>query len=442
MDQQNQNNTPDGSGDVPMKRKRGRPRKYPRPDSEESSYMLLNQSRKQTPVRVEQAPVAPGFQAVNGNQHLQSSQESESNSNNAMVGQIVTGVIEAAFDAGFLLSVRVGNSDTILKGLVFKSGHFVPVSPENDVAPGVPMIQRNEVPFPSRPTQFQTPLPKEKNGQPASVSRIETLPMNGSQSAPQVPRGAVTSSNMAVASGNVPSVTSQTPDQLTRGNTVPVLFQPNFSNGMPVSTPPSQLTPVSLVSGVNIVGKEIPVGGNQVLPSPAQTISQNSFQSRMQSEGFPTNYQSSSDALNKTEDKSLPVASVPFEKQVTQDVKRIETPAGVMDTKTEISMAGDNIVANDTITMQEEKVNDLGQPVLSQSLHAVQSHVEGNSASAPTASNCTETGQMTELLQNNKTENQETKAAETGSSEDKLNDLGSFGTGLQHDGNVHSTNPF
>ncbi|MCI09815.1 AT hook motif-containing protein, partial [Trifolium medium] len=262
MDQQNQNNTPDGSGDVPMKRKRGRPRKYPRPDSEESSYMLLNQSRKQTPVRVEQAPIPSGFQAVNGNQHLQSSQESESNSNNAMVGQVVTGVIEAVFDAGFLLSVRVGNSDTILKGLVFKSGHFVPVCPENDVAPGVPMIQRNEVPFPSRPTQFQTPLPKEKNGQPASVSRVETLPMNGSQSAPQVPRGAVSSSNLAVTSRNVPMVTSQTTDQLARGNAMPVLFQPNFSNGMPVSTPPSQLTPVSLVSGVNIVGKEIPVGGN------------------------------------------------------------------------------------------------------------------------------------------------------------------------------------
>ncbi|WJX31746.1 hypothetical protein P8452_20144 [Trifolium repens] len=424
-----------------MKRKRGRPRKYPRPDAEESSYMLLNQSRKQTPVRAEQAPVPPGFQAVNGNQHVQSGQESESNPNNSMVGQVVTGVIEAVFDAGFLLSVRVGNSDTTLRGLVFKSGHFVPVCPENDVAPGVPMIHRNEVPFPSRPTQFQTPLPKEKNGQPASVSRIETLPMNGSQSAPQVPRGVVSSSNLAVASRNVPSVTSQTTDQLARGNPVPVLFQPSFSNGMPVSTPPSQLTPVSLVSGVNIVGKETPVGGNQVLPSPVQTISQTSFPSRMQSEGFPTNYQSSSDALNKIEDKSLPVASAPIEKLVTEDVKKIETPPVVMDTKTVISMPGDNIVAKDTITMEEDKVNDVGQPVLIQPLHAAQSHVEGNSASAPIASNCTETGQMTELLQNNKTENQETKAAETGS-EDKLNDIASFGTGLQHDGTVHSTNPF
>jgi hypothetical protein len=150
---------------------------------------------------------------------------------------------------------------------------------------------------------------------------------------------------------------------------------------------------------VNIVGKEIPVSGNQVLSSPAQTISQNSFSSRMQTEGFPTNYQSSSDALNKIEDKSLPVASAPIEKLVTEDVKRIETPPVVMDTNTGISMPGDNIVAKDTITMEEDKVNDVDQPGLIQPLHAAQSHVEGNSASAPIASNCTETGQMTELLQ-------------------------------------------
>lgn len=384
MEQQNQNNTPDGSGDVPLKRKRGRPRKYPRPDSVESPYMPTP-SKKQTPVRVEPAP-PPGLQTVNGNQHLQRVQVRESN--DVMVGQAVSGVIEAVFDAGYLLSVRVGNSDTTLKGLVFKSGHFVPVCPENDVAPGIPMIQRTEVPFPSRPNQFQTPLPKEKNGQPVSASRIETLPVNGSQSAPLVPRGAVSSSNLAAAPRmSVPSVTGQITDQLARGN-VPVLFQPNFSNGMPVSTPPlQQVAPISVASGV-IVGKEIPVDGNQTLTPPAQTSSQNLFPSSVQSEGvIPSNYQSSSDVLNKIEDNSLPVASMTLEKM------------DVMDTKTGNTMPGDNTVAKDPSPMQVDKANDVGQPVLNQPLQAVQFHVEENSASAPKVSDCTESGKMTELLQ-------------------------------------------
>ena len=344
-------------------------------------------SKKQTPVRVEPAPPS-GLQAVNGNQHIQRVQERESN--DVMVGQAVSGVIEAVFDAGYLLSVRVGNSDTTLKGLVFKSGHFVPVCPENDVAPGIPMIHRTEVPFPSRANQFQTPLPKEKNGQPVSASRIETLPVNGSQSAPLVPRGAVSSSNLVAAPRmSVPSVTGQINDQLARGNAMPVLFQPNFSNGMPVSTPPLQVAPISLASGV-IVGKEIPVDGNQTLtpPAPAQTTSQNSFPSSVQSEGvIPPNYQSSSDVLNKIEDKSLPVASMTLEKM------------DAMDTKTGNTMPGDYTVAKDPSPMQLDKANDVGQPVLNQPLQAVQSHVEENSASAPKVSDCTETGKMTELLQ-------------------------------------------
>lgn len=389
MEQQNQNNTPDGSGDVPLKRKRGRPRKYPRPDSAESSYMQLSHNRKQTPIRAEHGPVPPGFQTVNGNEHLQRGLENEPN--DAAVGQVVSGVVEAIFDAGYLLSVRVGNSDTTLRGLVFKTGRFVPVSPENDVAPGVPMIQRNEVPFPSRPTQFHTPLSKEKNGQPASASRIETLPMNGSQSLPQVPRGTVSSGNLVAASRtNAPYATGQTADQLARGNVVPILFQPSFLNGMTVSTSPVQITPVSLAGGVNTVGKEIPVDGNQALNSPAQT-SQNLFPSSAQSKGIHSNYQSSSDVLNKNVDKSSTVASMPFEQLVTEGVKRLETPTDVLDSKSGNSMSGDNIALKDPNIIQVDKVNDVGQSVLIEPNYA--------SISASKASDYTETGKMTELLQ-------------------------------------------
>lgn len=389
MEQQNQNNTPDGSGDVPLKRKRGRPRKYPRPDSAESSYMQLSQNRKQTPIRAEHAPVPPGFQTVNGNEHLQRGLENEPN--DAAVGQVVSGVVEAIFDAGYLLSVRVGNSDTTLRGLVFKTGRFVPVSPENDVAPGVPMIQRNEVPFPSRPTQFHTPLSKEKNGQPASASRIETLSMNGSQSLPQVPRGTVSSGNLVAASRtNAPYATGQTADQLARGNVVPILFQPSFLNGMTVSASPVQITPVSLAGGVNTVGKEIPVDGNQALNSPAQT-SQNLFPSSAQSKGVHSNYQSSSDVLNRNVDKSSTVASMPFEQLVTEGVKRLETPTDALDSKTGNSMSGDNTASKDPNIIQVDKVNDAGQSVLIEPNYA--------SISASKASDYTETGKMTELLQ-------------------------------------------
>lgn len=415
MDQQNQNNTPDGSGDVPLKRKRGRPRKYPRPDSEESSHMPPSQGKRPNPVRVEQAPVPPGFEGANGNQHLQRGQENDPN--DAMVGEVVSGVIEAVFDAGYLLSVRVGDSDTTLRGLVFKPGRYVPLSPENDVAPGVPMIQRNEVPFPSRPAQFQTPLPKEKNGQPANVCRIETPSMNGSPSVPQVSGvGAFNSSNLVASSRkNVASVASQTTTpQLPRGNMVPVLLQPNnFSNGIPVSNQqPPQVTPVSVGSGV-IVSKEILVDGipvsnhqppRQVTPVPpaltshAQT-SQNTLPSGVQSDGIP-HHQPSSNVPNEDTTKSLGPHTVPFEQLVTEVVKRIRAPSDAMDTETEnSSKSGDNILEKDPSTRQEEKVNDMDQPILIKPLQAVQSHLQENPASAPKASDYPETGKMTELLQ-------------------------------------------
>ncbi|XP_047178277.1 uncharacterized protein LOC124845257 [Vigna umbellata] len=442
MDQQNQNNTPDGSGDVPLKRKRGRPRKYPKPDSEESSYILVSQNKRQNPVRAEQTPVPPGFETVNGSQQFQRGQESHLN--NAMVGQLVSGVIEAVFDAGYLLSVRVGDSDTTLRGLVFKPGRYVPVSPENDVAPSVPMIHRNEVSFPSRAAQFQTPLPKERNEQPVSVHRVETIAMNGSPSVPQIPRGAVSSSNLVASSGkNVPSVPGQITHQLPRGNVVPVMLQPNnFANGGPVSNQPSQVnTQVSLGSGV-ISSKEIPVDGNPSLVSHTQTISHSTG---MQSEDAPAHNQSSSHVVNEDEAKSMRMPSMPFEHLVTEVVKRIQDPSEAMDNETtDNCKSGDNMVEKDPSGTQEDKVNDVDQPILIKPLQAVQSCPPEISTSAPKPSDYTETGRMTELLQvfqHNNTENQASKAAELESG-NKLDDIRILGTGLEDDGTIQSTKPF
>ncbi|XP_018456109.1 protein METABOLIC NETWORK MODULATOR 1 isoform X2 [Raphanus sativus] len=102
-----ENNNYTVSGDVITKRKPGRPRKHLKLDSPEQS-----------------------------SRHIEDNDE-------AMVGQHVTGVIEATFEAGFLLSVKLGNSDTVLRGVLFKPGRCEPVSVDNDIAPHVPMITRN-----------------------------------------------------------------------------------------------------------------------------------------------------------------------------------------------------------------------------------------------------------------------------------------------------------
>ncbi|KAG9454039.1 hypothetical protein H6P81_006943 [Aristolochia fimbriata] len=66
----------------------------------------------------------------------------------ALVGQVVSGVLDGSFDAGYLLTVRVGETGTVLRGVVFEPGLSVPISAANDVAPHVKMIKRNEVTIP------------------------------------------------------------------------------------------------------------------------------------------------------------------------------------------------------------------------------------------------------------------------------------------------------
>ncbi|XP_068668699.1 uncharacterized protein [Aristolochia californica] len=66
----------------------------------------------------------------------------------ALVGQVVSGVLDGSFDAGYLLTVRVGETGTVLRGVVFEPGLSVPISAVNDVAPHIKMIRRNEVTSP------------------------------------------------------------------------------------------------------------------------------------------------------------------------------------------------------------------------------------------------------------------------------------------------------
>lgn len=51
----------------------------------------------------------------------------------SLIGQQVIGVLEGTFDAGYLLSLKVGNKGTILRGVVFSDG--IPISNEKNVPP-------------------------------------------------------------------------------------------------------------------------------------------------------------------------------------------------------------------------------------------------------------------------------------------------------------------
>ncbi|CAK8564366.1 unnamed protein product [Lathyrus sativus] len=120
MNQQNQG--PGLPSNVPMKRKRGRPRK------EEN--------------------VIHGVHKPENMLNFNQSAGIMNNSDSGMLGKMVTGVIEASFSDGYLVNVKVADSDSFLRGVVFLPGQVTPVTAENDVAPHVQMIKRKDFPIP------------------------------------------------------------------------------------------------------------------------------------------------------------------------------------------------------------------------------------------------------------------------------------------------------
>ncbi|KAF3787704.1 hypothetical protein EJ110_NYTH07557 [Nymphaea thermarum] len=78
-------------------------------------------------------------------------------SDNAMVGQIVSGVLDGSFDSGYLLTVRVGDTHTVLRGVVFEPARSVPITAANDVAPHVKIFERAEVDIPTNEPCNLTP---------------------------------------------------------------------------------------------------------------------------------------------------------------------------------------------------------------------------------------------------------------------------------------------
>ncbi|XP_050370961.1 uncharacterized protein LOC126788966 isoform X2 [Argentina anserina] len=215
--QANQRNIADGLSNIPMKRKRGRPRKYPRIDPQVNTAPL---PRYQNLNLGENAAVPPPGVRINGRQAQQAAPTNGTSTTDNMVGMAVSGVVEASFDAGYLLRVRVGNTGTTLRGIVFKPGHYAPVVPEIDVAPDVQMIRRHEVPL---PVDNQSSVHDHKPHSRDASRPVNRVGSEGRQVAP-------------VAAQNVNQVPS-------RGNLMPVVLEScKLSNGVALT---SESTPVA-----------------------------------------------------------------------------------------------------------------------------------------------------------------------------------------------------
>lgn len=179
---------------VPAKKKRGRPRKYPRADDPNFHH---GRSKFRVP---------PGFRESKGNQTQQSNPIHTAK--DSMAGQLVSGVIESEFDGGYLLTVKVRNSDITLRGVVFKPGRCDPVTAENDVAPNVQMVHRNEVPLSSE-----------------SYGRVSKYRSRGRHRVANPPLSTSLVALKSKLASQPPPATDQAIVPL-RGNVVPVVLQP------------------------------------------------------------------------------------------------------------------------------------------------------------------------------------------------------------------------
>lgn len=140
---------------------------------------------------------------------------------NEMVGKAVTGVIEGTFNAGFLLNVKVADSDEILRGLVFLPGQVAPVTVENDVAPHVRMIQRKEIPIsvlnPQAEVHGSVPSSVQCSKQsfepelpvPVSVDLVLPTESHSGISGLLENHSASTSVPISISSGGIPQGTSE-----------------------------------------------------------------------------------------------------------------------------------------------------------------------------------------------------------------------------------------
>ncbi|KAL8103952.1 hypothetical protein AgCh_028243 [Apium graveolens] len=234
---------------LPVKRKRGRPRK------DENLVKKDNSQLHVTPA----SDVFEKNQVADLNQH--------NDGDNNMVGKVVSGVIEACFESGYLLSVKVGNSSTLLRGVVFQPGKVSPVTPINDIAPNAKMYKRQDIPIPvvNPPIQANGSLTQ-------SINTVENqVPVAPNQVLPPVmqstaPFALGSSSSVGLPLNNMPKNTAG--DSLPGKTTTDQNSDLQFVN---------ESLSVTMPFSMSTTDAEISMGGVSVMP---QQISDLKFENQ------------------------------------------------------------------------------------------------------------------------------------------------------------------
>ncbi|XP_020109503.1 uncharacterized protein LOC109724922 isoform X2 [Ananas comosus] len=178
MAQENHEIVPYNPANFPIRRKRGRPRKYDYPGYEprrraQTYYPRPNPSQPNANpsgqvVQPQPNPSPSSSQVPCGSAAHTAATPASTASHchprvpvgptaanschgpDDLLGKTVSGVLDGIFDSGYLLTVRVGPTGPVLKGLVFDPRVSVPLSEDNDVAPLLPMTKRGEIPIPGQ----------------------------------------------------------------------------------------------------------------------------------------------------------------------------------------------------------------------------------------------------------------------------------------------------
>ncbi|KAL1206720.1 Protein METABOLIC NETWORK MODULATOR 1 [Cardamine amara subsp. amara] len=111
-----------------------------------------------------------------------------------MIGQVVSGVVEGSFEAGYFLNVKVADTDKQLRGVVFFPEKVTPVTPATDLFPQARMYAREHIPVPSL---NQRTLPQTDNLN-ADKNLSATLPNNHPMSHAGVGTEAINERNLPI----------------------------------------------------------------------------------------------------------------------------------------------------------------------------------------------------------------------------------------------------
>ncbi|CAM6106549.1 unnamed protein product [Calypogeia fissa] len=185
----------------PVKRKRGRPRKADILAAQQAAGIIAADGSVVAPPSVNgvPAPVPNALGVPAGLKPEPKPRKSRKKKgeilpppgvDQTLVGKTVTGVLDGSFDAGYLLSVRVGDSETVLRGVVFGPGLAMPITKNNDVAQGVKVVKRDEtlpVPAASPISVLVAPAaaaaapasayPSQTPAPPATAAYVQTAPV-------------------------------------------------------------------------------------------------------------------------------------------------------------------------------------------------------------------------------------------------------------------------